>query len=199
MVDSNDEQSEAYEDKVNFDSPSSLADIEIDPTAIRLPLAPNCRGARQAWIAHRPCNNALPLWRAKITDRLLAFDMRTMKVTATFDVGGGQDVLASDPESDTVYVAGEKGIVSTFSVSGSEISKIGDGEVGPNAHAVEVDAEAGFIGAVGTRKRKFPFRPSALRSNRDGPWRFHWRYTGPVRDFLPCGMLAVGWALAPRD
>ena len=72
-------------------------------------------------------------------DRLLVLDMRTMKVSGSFAVGGDPDVLAFDPGSHTVYVAGEAGIVSMFDVAGSHVSKIGDGRVGPNAHVVNVD------------------------------------------------------------
>lgn len=73
-------------------------------------------------------------------ERLLVLDMRTMKVVSAFDTGGDPDVLAFDPAARTVYVAGEKGVVSMFSVDGSRVSKIGDGRIGPNAHVVFVDA-----------------------------------------------------------
>jgi YVTN family beta-propeller protein len=72
-------------------------------------------------------------------DRLLVLDMRTMKLAGSFDVGGDPDVLAFDPGPRTVYVAGEAGIVSMFGVAGSNVSKIGDGRVGPNAHVVNID------------------------------------------------------------
>jgi len=71
--------------------------------------------------------------------RLLVLDMHTMKIAATFDVGDDPDVLAFDPGRGTVFVAGEKGVVSMFSIAGSSVSKIGDGYVGPNAHVVDVD------------------------------------------------------------
>jgi DNA-binding beta-propeller fold protein YncE len=72
--------------------------------------------------------------------RLLELDMRSMKVVSAFDVGGEPDVLAFDAALRTVYVAGEAGVVSIFSVNASRVSKIGDGHVGPNAHVVDVDA-----------------------------------------------------------
>ncbi|HKR42310.1 MAG TPA: YncE family protein [Paraburkholderia sp.] len=72
--------------------------------------------------------------------RLLVLDMRSMKVVSAFDVGDDPDVLAFDPALRTVYVAGEAGVVSMFSVSASRVSKIGDGHVGPNAHVVSLDA-----------------------------------------------------------
>ncbi|MEX3925085.1 YncE family protein [Paraburkholderia sp. BR10936] len=72
--------------------------------------------------------------------RLLVFDTRSMNVVSAFDTGGDPDVLAFDPALRTVYVAGESGVVSMFSVDASHVSKIGDGHVGPNAHVVAVDA-----------------------------------------------------------
>ena len=57
----------------------------------------------------------------------------------SFYVGGDPDVLAFDPALRTLYVAGEGGIVSMFSVRGSIVDKIGEGRLGPNAHVVAVD------------------------------------------------------------
>ncbi|MEM5313248.1 YncE family protein [Paraburkholderia sp. JHI869] len=74
-------------------------------------------------------------------DRLLVLDMHTMNVVSAFDTGGEPDVLAFDPALHTVFVAGEAGVVSMFSVDASRVSKIGDGHVGPNAHVVGVDVE----------------------------------------------------------
>jgi hypothetical protein len=39
----------------------------------------------------------------------------------------------------TLYVAGEAGIVSMFHVKGAVVTKIGNGSVGPRAHVVAVD------------------------------------------------------------
>jgi hypothetical protein len=44
-----------------------------------------------------------------------------------------------DAASRTLYVAGEAGIVSMFSVKSAEVRKIGEGRIGPNAHVVAVD------------------------------------------------------------
>ncbi|NVH75725.1 YncE family protein [Paraburkholderia sp. JPY432] len=72
-------------------------------------------------------------------DKLIVLDLLTRRVTQTFDVGGGPDVLAYDPGAHLLYVAGEAGVVSMFRVSGSAVSKAGEGRVGPNAHVVGVD------------------------------------------------------------
>jgi YVTN family beta-propeller protein len=72
-------------------------------------------------------------------DKLLVLDLQTKKVTASFDVGKDPDVLAFDPGLHYLYVAGEAGVASIFKVEAGNVSKIGDGFVGPNAHVVAVD------------------------------------------------------------
>lgn len=73
-------------------------------------------------------------------DKLLVVDLQTRKVTASFDVGGGPDVLAYDPGLHHLYVAGEAGIVSIFNIEGGNASKIGEALLGPHAHVVGVDS-----------------------------------------------------------
>jgi DNA-binding beta-propeller fold protein YncE len=114
--------------------------VEIDPATDAIVAKTDLPGAQgnhgllivpEARLAFIACED---------NDRLLVLDMRTMKVVGTFDVGGDPDVLAFDPATRTLYVAGEKGIVSMFNIAASGTSKIGDGRVGPNAHVVNVDA-----------------------------------------------------------
>jgi YVTN family beta-propeller protein len=73
-------------------------------------------------------------------DKLLILDLQTKKVTASFDIGGGPDVLAFDTGLHRLYVAGEAGIVSTFNVEAGHATKISDALVGPHAHVVGVDS-----------------------------------------------------------
>jgi DNA-binding beta-propeller fold protein YncE len=70
---------------------------------------------------------------------LLELNLLTHKVVQSFDVGDHPDVLAFDPGSGTLYVAGEAGIVSMLTVGTSTVSKRGEGSIGPNAHVVGVD------------------------------------------------------------
>ncbi|WMY06915.1 YncE family protein [Paraburkholderia phenoliruptrix] len=72
-------------------------------------------------------------------DKLLVFDMGARRVVQSFDIGKDPDVLAFDPGMGRLYVAGEAGVVSVFSVKGSNVAKIGEGRVGPNAHVVAID------------------------------------------------------------
>lgn len=83
-------------------------------------------------------------------DRLLVLDMRTMRVSQSFDVGGDPDVLAFDSAASTIYVAGEAGIVSMFKANPTGVTKVAEGNLGPNAHVVYVDGK--------TRRLYFPLK-----------------------------------------
>lgn len=71
--------------------------------------------------------------------KLLVLDLTNHHVTASFDVGGDPDVLAYDAGKGWLYVASESGVVSLFSVAKATVTKIGEGQLGPNAHVVAVD------------------------------------------------------------
>lgn len=113
--------------------------VEIDPASDRIVARHPLRGAdgnhgllidpatRRAYIA---CED---------DDKLLVFDMSTMQVTQSFDVGGDPDVLAYDAGLHRLYVAGEKGVVSVFDTAGAAVRKLGEGYAGDNAHVVAVD------------------------------------------------------------
>src|SRR5262249_42775128 len=122
---------------VNVQSRKQLVDIDpaTDAVVARIDL-PEARGNHGLLILPE---QHLAFIACEDNHRLLILDMLTMKVTASFDVGGDPDVLAFDPDTRTVYVAGEQGVVSMFSVAGADVSKIGDGRLGSNAHVVNVD------------------------------------------------------------
>ncbi|HEY6823348.1 MAG TPA: YncE family protein [Steroidobacteraceae bacterium] len=122
---------------VNVQTLSQL--IEIDPVTDRITARTPLPGAqsnhglliepqqRRAFIA---CED---------NHKLLLLDLDSRKVTASFEVGVGPDVLAYDPGLKYLYVAAESGIVSTFNASSGEITPVGSGLIGPNAHVVAVD------------------------------------------------------------
>ncbi|GLQ46079.1 hypothetical protein GCM10007862_11300 [Dyella lipolytica] len=72
-------------------------------------------------------------------NKFLVLNLTSRRVTASFDVGGDPDVLASDPELGWIYVAGEAGIATIFQTKNGTVQKIGEGMLGPNAHVVAVD------------------------------------------------------------
>lgn len=115
--------------------------IEIDPVTdkvinrIDLPGADSNHGLlietkqRRAFIA---CEG---------NNKLLVLDLESKKVIASFAVGQDPDVLAYDASLGLLYVAGEAGVVSLFRVQAGQISKIGEGLIGPNAHVVASDPD----------------------------------------------------------
>jgi DNA-binding beta-propeller fold protein YncE len=113
--------------------------VEIDPATdqvidrVDLPGAEGNHGlliepeSRRAFIA------------CEANNKLLVLDLRTKRVTASFDVGKDPDVLALDPALHYLYVAGEAGVISVFKIVGANVSQIGAAYLGPDAHVVAVD------------------------------------------------------------
>ncbi len=122
---------------VNVQSRRQL--IEIDPATDRIIARIDLSGARGNHGLLIDPRQRLAFIACEDNDKLLVLDMRTMRVTASFDVGHYPDVLAFDPRLHLLYVAGEAGIVSMFKAEGGVTKKIGDGFIGPNAHVVVVD------------------------------------------------------------
>jgi len=70
---------------------------------------------------------------------LLVLDLASRRVTASFEVGNDPDVLAYDGNRGWLYVAGESGVASMFAVKSADVTKLGEGMLGPYAHVVAVD------------------------------------------------------------
>ncbi len=122
---------------VNVQSRQQL--VEIDPATDRIIARFDLPGARGNHGLLIEPQQRLAFIACQGNDKLLVLDMRTMRVTSSFDVGHDPDVLAFDPQLHLLYVAGEAGIVSMFKAEAGRMSRIGDGRIGPNAHVVAVD------------------------------------------------------------
>ncbi|MFM0204928.1 YncE family protein [Paraburkholderia fungorum] len=122
---------------VNVQSRRQL--LEIDPASDRIVARIDLPGAQGNHGLLIEPQQRLAFIACEGNDKLLVLDMRTMRVTSSFDVGQDPDVLAFDSQLHLLYVAGEAGIVSMFKADTGNVSKIGDGRVGPNAHVVAVD------------------------------------------------------------
>jgi DNA-binding beta-propeller fold protein YncE len=72
---------------------------------------------------------------------LLAFDLRTKRVTDTQRVGPDPDVLALDPGLRRLYVAAESGIVTVFAEAGVRLHLLGQIDA-PYAHVVVADPKS---------------------------------------------------------
>lgn len=133
---------------VNVQSRQQL--VEIDPANDRIVARIDLPGARGNHGLLIEPQQRLAFIACEGNDKLLALDMRTMRVKSSFDVGRDPDVLAFDPQLHLLYIAGETGIVSMFKADAGNVSKIGDGRIGPNAHVVAVDDS--------THRAYFPLR-----------------------------------------
>jgi YVTN family beta-propeller protein len=122
---------------VNVQSRQQL--VEIDPATDRIIARIDLPGAQGNHGLLIEPQQRLAFIACQGNDKLLVLDMRTMRVTSSFDIGQDPDVLAFDPQLHLLYVAGEAGIVSMFKAEAGRVSKIGDGRIGPNAHVVAVD------------------------------------------------------------
>ncbi len=122
---------------VNVQTSNEL--VEIDPTSDRIVARLKLAGADHNHGLLIDFRDRLAFIACQGNDKLLVFDMGTRRVVQSFGIGGDPDVLAFDPAPGTLYVAGEAGIVSMFSVRGSNVARIGEGHLGPNAHVVAVD------------------------------------------------------------
>lgn len=122
---------------VNVQSRRQL--VEIDPTTDRVVARIELPGAEGNHGLLIEPQQGLTFIACEGNDKLLVLDMRTMRILSSFDVGKDPDVLAYDPGLHLLYVAGEAGIVSMFNVEAGNVSKIGEGHIGPNAHVVAID------------------------------------------------------------
>lgn len=113
--------------------------VEIDPTVDRIVARFALPGAEHNHGLLIDSADHLAFIACQGNDRLLVFDMGAKRVVQSFGIGKDPDVLAFDPAPGRLYVAGEAGIVSVFSVKGRNVTKIGEGRLGPNAHVVAID------------------------------------------------------------
>jgi YVTN family beta-propeller protein len=113
--------------------------VEVDPAAdrivSRLPL-PGADGNHGLLIEPKL---RLAFVACEGNDKLLVVDLRERRVTAEFAVAGEPDVLAYDAGLGILYVATESGPVHLFRVRPGAVDKLGEVQVGPNAHTVAVD------------------------------------------------------------
>jgi len=113
--------------------------VEIDPTVDRIVARFALPGAEHNHGLLIDSASRLAFIACQGNDRLLVFDMGAKRVVQSFDIGKDPDVLAFDPAPGRLYVAGEAGVVSVFSVKGGKVTKSGEGRLGPNAHVVAID------------------------------------------------------------
>jgi len=80
-----------------------------------------------------------------VNNVMLVFDLNSKKILSKDTVGAGPDVLAYDGGLHHLYVAGESGIMTIFSVQKESVKKIYEGFIAPHAHTVAVDQTTHFV------------------------------------------------------
>jgi DNA-binding beta-propeller fold protein YncE len=113
--------------------------VAIDPMSVQVvghyALTDDCQGPHgftldaTTWRAFVSCEDSAVL---------LDVDLTTMRVTTTFPVGEGPDVLAFDLGWKRLYVASEAGTVSIFDERNGTLHPVGEYRA-PHAHSVAVD------------------------------------------------------------
>jgi YVTN family beta-propeller protein len=121
---------------INAQSSSEL--VEVDPTTdtlvrrLKVPGAMGNHGLLIDAASHRAfiaCEG---------NNRLIVMDLRSGAALAQVPVAKDPDVLAFDARRQKLYVAGESGEVSEFSLVGGDISKSGESFLALNAHVVAI-------------------------------------------------------------
>ena len=119
--------------------------IEIDPRTDRVVGRHDLPGGDGPHGLLIDANDRLAFVACQDNDKLLVLDMKMMHVIASFKIGKDPDVLAFDPGLHRLYVAGEQGVVSVFSITADEVRKVGEGFIGDNAHVVAVDTKTHLV------------------------------------------------------
>ncbi|PMS14935.1 hypothetical protein C0Z18_29625 [Trinickia dabaoshanensis] len=122
---------------VNVQTRNELA--EIDPATDRIVRRIALRGGRHNHGLLIDDRDRFAFVGCDGDDKLLVLDMRSLRIVASLPVGKDPDVLAFDSRASVLYVAGESGTVSMFSVKPSGLTEMGSGRLAPNAHVVAVD------------------------------------------------------------
>src|SRR5271163_2787373 len=121
---------------INAQTSSEL--VEVDPTTdmiVRRIKVPGANGNHGLLI---DAASGRAFIACEGNDRLIVIDLRMGAALAQFPVAKDPDVLALDAQRQKLYVAGESGEVSEFTVSGRDISKTGESFLARNAHVVAV-------------------------------------------------------------
>lgn len=122
---------------INAETSNQLAEVDPihDTVVSRIPL-PGAQGNHGLYIdptthfAFIACED---------NNKLLVVDLISHHLKFTFDVASDPDVLAYDPGMHWLYVAGESGNVSLFSVHTHLVTSLATAWIGANAHVVAVD------------------------------------------------------------
>lgn len=116
--------------------------VEIDPATDKIVQRNALQGAEGNHGLLIDAKRRLAFIACEGNDRLLVFDLKTAAVVATFPIAGEPDVLAFDNSKGLLYVAGEGGTVTLFSVTDDGVRPAGELQIGMNAHTIAVNPDS---------------------------------------------------------
>ena len=111
----------------------------INPRARRIIREVALPGCDHAHGLHLDSSRRLAFVACDRNAKLVALDLRTMRVVQTLSVGADPDVLDFDVGLRRLYVAAESGEVAVFVEQGRTLRKLGQAKLADSAHSVAVD------------------------------------------------------------
>jgi hypothetical protein len=124
--------------------------IVIDPQTRKIVKRIFLMGGKHPHGLYLDSNSQLAFIGCDKDSKLLVIDLKKFEEIGVSEVGKDPDIMAFDSQWGYLYVASESGLVSVFRVRDRKVEKIGDFNVGENAHSVEVNSQ--------THQLYFPLR-----------------------------------------
>jgi len=118
--------------------------VAIDPAAMKIIGRYSLPGIKNPHGIALDVVNRVAFVAGEENHSLAVFDLNSMKVLSTHQVGEDPDVLAFDPGLKLVYVSAESGTVTVFEANGRELKALGQFYM-PHAHTVSVDPKTHLV------------------------------------------------------
>lgn len=118
--------------------------VSIDPASLKIISRSPLPGIKNPHGIALDLSNRLAFIAGEENHSLALFDLKTMKLISTYQVGNDPDVLAFDSGLKRLYVSAESGTLSIFQENGRELRSLGRFDM-PHAHTVSVDPNTHLV------------------------------------------------------
>lgn len=118
--------------------------VSINPASLKIISRSPLQGIKNPHGIALDLSNRLAFIAGEENHSLALFDLKTMKLISTYQVGDGPDVLAFDSGLKRLYVSAESGTVSIFQENGRELRLLDQFDM-PHAHTVCVDPNTHLV------------------------------------------------------
>ena len=119
--------------------------VEIDPAAPKVIARHELKGVRtcHGLLIAADLHLAFAACGSEAGPKLVTFDLAAGRQSSLQPIPAQVDVLAFDPGRRRLYVSSSTGRIAVFEVTADrEVTNVGEGFVGPNAHTVSVDPQS---------------------------------------------------------